>query len=93
MRNSDPQASRAEIITAPLPHLMTRYARSGCPRLALYVARHMQCLTFHPDAAPAVRDIRASMHGAWRAAAEQAAANNGPLHSLFEVADPCGANN
>jgi hypothetical protein len=30
---------------------MTHYARTGCPKLAVCVSRHMQCLAVHPDAA------------------------------------------
>ena len=56
---------RVETITAALLYLMTHYARTGCPRLAVCVSRHMQCLALHPDAAPVVRDICASLHGAW----------------------------
>lgn len=62
----DPEASRAETVMAALLYLMTHYARTGCPRLALCVARHMQCLALHPDAAPVVRQISASLHGAWQ---------------------------
>jgi hypothetical protein len=60
---------RVETIVAALLYLMTHYARTGCPRLALCVSRHMQCLALHPDAAPVVRDICASLHGAWALAA------------------------
>lgn len=57
--------SRVETITACLLYLMTHYARTGCPQLAVCVSRHMQCLALHPDAAPLVRDICASLHGTW----------------------------
>jgi hypothetical protein len=63
----DTDESRVEIVTAALLYLMTHYARTGCPRLAVCVARHMQCLALHPEAAPVVRDICASLHGAWAA--------------------------
>ena len=56
---------RVETIIAALLYLMTHYARTGCPRLALCVSRHMQCLALHPDAAPVVREICASLRGAW----------------------------
>jgi len=71
MCNSQPETetSRAETVTAALLYLMTHYARTGCPRLALCVSRHMQCLALHPDAPPVVRDICASLHGAWNEAA------------------------
>ena len=58
---------------AALLYLMTHYARTGCPRLAVCVARHMQCLALHPDAPPVVRDICASLHGAWSEASSGAA--------------------
>ena len=61
--------SRVENITAALVYLMTHYARTGCPRLALCVSRHMQCLAAHPDAAPVLRNICASLHRSWREAA------------------------
>ena len=61
--------NRAETITAALLFLMTHYARTGCPRLAVCVSRHMQCLATHPDAPPVVREICASLHGAWDQAA------------------------
>lgn len=76
----DPEASRAETLTAALLYLMTHYARTGCPRLALCVSRHMQCLAAHPDAPPVVRDICASMHGAWQRAAEGCTASGEVLH-------------
>lgn len=61
----DPESSRADTVAAALIYLMTHYARTGCPRLALCVSRHMQCLATHPDAAPVVRDVCAALHGAW----------------------------
>jgi len=35
MQTTDPQESRVESITAALVYLMTHYARTGCPRLAV----------------------------------------------------------
>lgn len=69
MPRPEPEATRAETVTAALIYLMTHYARTGCPRLALCVSRHLQCLAAHPDAAPVLRDICASLHGAWNEAA------------------------
>jgi hypothetical protein len=66
----DPEASRAETITAALIYLMTHYARTGCPRLAVCISRHMQCLAVHPDAPRVVREICASLHGPWTQAAQ-----------------------
>ncbi len=65
----DPDASRADTLTAAVLYLMTHYARTGCPRLALCISRHLQCLATHPDASQVVRDICAGMHGAWHQAA------------------------
>ncbi len=65
----DPEASRPETVTAALLYLMTHYARTGCPRLALCISRHMQCLAAHPEAAPVVREICAGVCGAWQQAA------------------------
>jgi hypothetical protein len=72
----DTDESRVEIVTAALLYLMTHYARTGCPRLAVCVARHMQCLALHPEAAPVVRDICASLHGAWAASSSHAEGAN-----------------
>ena len=76
MPSLEPAPSRAETITAALLYLMTHYARTGCPRLALCISRHMQCLASHPDADPVIRDICASLHGAWREASIGAAAGD-----------------
>jgi hypothetical protein len=68
--------SRLENITAALVYLMTHYARTGCPRLAICVSRHMQAIALHPDAAPVLRDICAGLHGVWA----QAPSENQPIH-------------
>jgi len=75
----DADASRPEVLAAALIYLMTHYARTGCPRLALCVSRHMQCLAVHPDASPLVRDICAGLHGAWQQAAS-VGGDEGKLH-------------
>jgi len=61
---------RAEILVAALLYLMTQYARTGCPRLAVCVSRHLQCLALHPEAGAVVRDTCAALHGAWGRAPE-----------------------
>jgi hypothetical protein len=80
MRPPNPDETRVETVTAALIYLMTHYARTGCPRLALCVSRHMQCLASHPDAPVVLRDICASLHGAWSLAAAPAAPERGSLH-------------
>jgi hypothetical protein len=69
MEHADSDVPRLETLVAALIYLMSHYAQSGCPRLAVCVSRHMQCLALHPDAAPIVRDVCASLHGAWQQAA------------------------
>lgn len=70
------ESSRAETVIASLIYLMTQYARTGCPNLALCVSRHMQCLALHPQAPTVVRDMCASLHGAWSEAACGAAGSD-----------------
>jgi hypothetical protein len=77
MRTPNPEESRVETITAALVYLLAHYAQTGCPRLAVCVARHMQCLALHPDAAPVLRDVCASLHGPWREAASR---SDPPVH-------------
>jgi hypothetical protein len=72
--------SRVETVTAALLYLMTHYARTGCPRLAVCISRHMQCLAVHGDAPRVVRDICASLHGAWAQAADTSAKNESTVH-------------
>lgn len=73
MPQPDPQESRVESITAALVYLMTHYARTGCPRLAVCVSRHMQVLALHPDTAPVLREVCAGLHGVWTNACNHAA--------------------
>jgi hypothetical protein len=69
---ADGDENRVESIIAALVYLMTHYARTGCPRLAVCVSRHMQALALHPDAAPVLRDICAGLHGVWASASADA---------------------
>ena len=56
---------REDILVAALLYLMTQYVRTGCPRLAVCVSRHLQCLALRPRACAVVRDTCPSRHGAW----------------------------
>ena len=78
----DPENSRPDVLVAATLYLMTHYMRTGCPRLAICVSRHMQCLAVHGGVDPRIRDICAGLHGAWSRAAQEAAAPPaaGPLH-------------
>lgn len=80
MQTEQGEEPRVETLTASLLYLMSHYMRTGCPRLAVCVSRHMQCLAAHPDAAPVVRDICAGLYGAWSQAAVPIPAEKGPLH-------------
>ena len=79
MQRFHPDESRIESITAALVYLMTHYARTGCPRLAVCVSRHMQAIALHPDAAPVLRDVCAALHGSWTLACE-GASDRPPMH-------------
>ena len=68
------EPSRPETVLAAVIYLMTHYARTGCPRLAVCVSRHLQCLSAHPEVDPVIRDICASLHGAWSRAAGETSA-------------------
>jgi hypothetical protein len=69
MSPSPAEAGRPETLLAAVIYLMTHYARTGCPRLADCVSRHLQCLCAHPEVDPVIRDICASLHGTWSRAA------------------------
>jgi hypothetical protein len=43
MQIPDDEESRVDTLVAALLYLMTHYARTGCPRLAICVSRHLQC--------------------------------------------------
>ena len=65
----DPETSRVETLMAALVYLMTHYQRSGCPKLALCVSRHMGVLALHPEAPQVVRDVCAGLRESWEHAA------------------------
>lgn len=69
MRIPNDEDPPVETIAAALIYLMSRYVQTGCPRVAVYVARHMQCLSLHPDVGPVLRDTCAALHGSWCRAA------------------------
>jgi hypothetical protein len=73
MHAPDPNAGPVDTIVAALIYLMTHHARSRCPRLALGIARHMQALAAHPEAAAVVRELCAGLQASWVEAANDAA--------------------
>ena len=47
MNLTDFQPTRPETLVAAVLYLMTHYARTGCPRLAVCISQHLQCLCVH----------------------------------------------
>ena len=80
MHDDAQHASKPETILAALVYLMTHYQRTGCPRLAECVSRHMACLAVHPEASPVVREICAGLRPAWEEAARQPNKASPSLH-------------
>ena len=80
MARTQEEDCRIETLTAALFYLMSHYARTGCPRLAMCISRHMQSIYVHPDAPPVLRDICASLHGSWLEAAGAPDVHPGPVH-------------
>ena len=76
MPHDDADNPRADTVVAALLYLLTHYARSGCPRLAICIARHLQYLAVHPEASMLVRDVCASLHGSWQVAGAGAQAQS-----------------
>ncbi len=74
MQGPQAEETRFETITAGLIHLMTHYARTGCPRLAVCVARHLECLALHPGAPAVLRDTCAALRATWATVSERHAA-------------------
>jgi len=80
MQSEEEEFSRPEILVAAVIYLLTHYARTGCPRLAVCISRHMQCLATHPAAPAVVRDTCAGLHGAWSEAAVGSEQRRVPVH-------------
>jgi len=80
MHSPEPEESRFETIAAATIYLMSHYARTGCPRLALCISRHLQCLALHGEAPAVLRDICAGLHGSWQELAEPPALAQAPPH-------------
>jgi len=78
MSSAEKQSTRIETLLAATLFLMTHYARTGCPRLAACVSRHVQSLRVHPDVDPVIREICTSVYDAWR----EAAVRRPPIDSL-----------
>lgn len=68
MDHEKDEVSRPEVLSAALIYLMTHYLRTGCPRIAVCVLRHMELLALHGEADPVLRDTCASLRCAWELA-------------------------
>lgn len=68
MDKIDPARCRIETLISGLLYMMTAYRRRSCPRLALSIAAHLDCLAHHPDAADTVRQVASGMCGEWKRA-------------------------
>jgi hypothetical protein len=66
---TETQVSSPRTLIAAALILMTHHARTGCPRLALCISRHLQCLAVYPEADAVIRDTCAALHAAWMEAA------------------------
>jgi hypothetical protein len=69
MNENQAELPRPDVLSAALIFLMTHYARTGCPRLAGCVLRHLELLALHGEADPVLRDTCASLRCAWEQAA------------------------
>lgn len=76
MDRAEPDTSRVETVVAALIYLMTHYARTGCPKVAMCVSRHMQCLAAHPQAAAVLREVCTSAQEIW----DPAGSTKGRMH-------------
>lgn len=76
------EAPRPKILVGALLHLMSAHRRNQCPRLALVIARHLECLARHPDASTIVRQISLGVCGEWRDASD------GSSHPATPIARP-----
>lgn len=78
MQSLDPTSCRLETLIGSLLYMMTAYPRHACPRLALSIAAHLDCLARHPDADDRVRRIAGGVCGEWKRVAPAAVAAGPP---------------
>lgn len=61
-----PAASAPGIAIAALVYLMTQYSRTRCPLVARAICDHLQRVSGHPQADPALRDVAQGSLDAWQ---------------------------
>jgi len=69
MRTRNSEQGRPEIIIGSLLFLMSAHRRTPCPCVALCVARHLECLTCHPEVDCVIRQICDAVRKEWQLAA------------------------
>jgi len=69
MRTRNSERDRPAIIIGSLLYLMSAHRRTPCPYLALCVARHLECLTRHPDVDCVIRQMCDAVRKEWEFAA------------------------
>ena len=69
----NPETCRASTVLAALIYMMTVYQRSHCPRLALSIAAHLDCLSQHPGVDAVIRQVADGMHDEWHLTARNPA--------------------
>lgn len=69
MRSGNSEQSRPEIIIGSLLYLMSAHRSTPCPCVALCVARHLECLTCHPEVDCVIRQICDALRKEWELAA------------------------
>lgn len=69
MRTRNSEQSRPAIIIGSLLYLMSAHRRTPCPYLAQCVARHLECLTCHPEVDCVIRQTCDAVRKEWELAA------------------------
>lgn len=64
-----PSTSSLSTMLAAVIYMMTRYQQTHCPKLALAIATHLDCLSQHPEADEALRRVADCMHDEWHGTA------------------------
>ncbi len=67
MPDDDRLLRETDRLLAATIYLMSCHARSGCPRLACMVSRHLELLGRNPNAGEFVRDTCRRLAAAWEA--------------------------
>jgi hypothetical protein len=80
MLDPDPSPAKLSTVLGAALYLMTSYRRSRCPRVALMVARHLECVAAHRDSDATMRQLCTSLSREWNAASAIPAPAPGAMH-------------